>query len=130
MKKVISLVMIVAVIGVGGWLIYSQVLTNPERLIIGKWDCTSENGIEGVANFEGYEFLEDGRVIVKGTLLAELEYEGKYTINKDKGTVTITYEVLGFSYNDESTYAFDGDKLSLTDIESKMVTSFVKVPEK
>ena len=129
MKKIIALVLVVAVIGVGGWLLYSQVITNPERLIIGKWDCTSDNGIEGIANFEGYEFFEDGRVNVKAVMFTEITYEGKYVIDKENDTLTVTYEVLGFTYNDVSTYVFDGDTLSLTNTESSLVTSFTKAAE-
>lgn len=130
MKKIIAVILAAAVICAGGWLLYSQVLTNPERLILGDWECTSDNGIEGVAGFEGYEFLEEGKVIVKAKMLADVKYEGKYTIDKENETLTITYEVLGFSYDAEYKYSFDGDNLSLTGAESSLVANFVKKADK
>lgn len=119
MKKIIALILVVAVLGVGGWLVYDKVITNPERLIVGEWKNDSGVG--------SYTFNEDGTMSGKiETVLGDPSINGTYSINREAGTITITYTLLSISYNDTRNFTIEDGKLTLTDTSTNTTSTFTK----
>lgn len=129
MKKVIALVLVVALVVVGGWFVYSKLIDTPERRIIGVWNCTDVAGIGGDSSFTSYEFKEDGKVIIKAKLLPNLQYEGTYAIDSKAQTITIDYEILSVSYSNTSSFVLEDDTLTFTDADKGYVTHFERAAE-
>ncbi len=116
MKKLIAAILVIAVIAGGGFFAYNY-FTNPERLILGRWDNTNELGY--------YEFKEDGTAVI-GTSIIDISYGGTYVVDKESSTITITYNVASISYNDKKSFVIDGDTLTLTDAETQRVTTYTR----
>lgn len=119
MKKAIIAILIIALLGGAGFLVYSQ-MTSPEKQIIGKWE--SESGIGY------YDFKEEG-VVTIGTSVVSISYNGTYVIDKENSTVTITYSALGVSYDDKKIFTIDDDKLTLEDATLGTVVNYNRVVE-
>lgn len=122
MKKLISLVLVVAVIAVAGYFVYDLYLSpeaTAERNLMGKWVGSYEIG--------GFTFEEDGVVRIN---VGKISTDGTYTVDFETGDISITYSALGLSY--EKDYSFDVTEstLKLTDKTLGVTLDYTKsVPQ-
>jgi flagellar basal body-associated protein FliL len=107
--------LVVLIVGVGGFFVY-RYQNSPERLIIGKWE----------SNINSYEFLEEGKLKI-GTSI-NISSDGKYKINAENNTISITYTAFGLSYTNDFNYIFgdDNNTLTLTDLNLDKISMVYK----
>lgn len=124
MKKVIAAVLIVVVLAAGIYLIYDQVIANPERLIVGTWNNTELTNL-------GYTFNKDGTMTGNIDLLGfgVANIEGTYEIDKKQGIISMTYSFASISHTDKRVFEFDGDNLTLSDTNTNYVGHFARAEE-
>lgn len=108
MKKVLSIVLVIAVIAcVGAGFAGCDKIFAPklEKEIVGTW--ITESGL-------AITFREDGTVSGTFDFIGSLSIDGKYTVDSENSKVTISYSILGISYNKECDASIEEDVLSLT----------------
>ncbi|MGI6249405.1 MAG: DUF5640 domain-containing protein [Acutalibacteraceae bacterium] len=114
MKKAIIAVVALVLVGVVAFGVYTLVLNNPEKRIIGKW-------MDEKSNY-GFEFKEDGSVsfpIEFFNLGFEADIDGKYTLDTKKDTITFTFSFFSISYEKKYDFVLKGDTLTLTNDNNK-----------
>ena len=92
----------------------------PETQILGKW--SGEANILGVVTEYSYEFREDGSGVMSTALNLGLEMH--YTL--DDTTLEISTSVLGIGSSHSYHYVFEGETLTLTEIETGNVIVLTK----
>lgn len=128
MKKIISallVLIIIAGLGYGGWKIYdSEVLSNPEKQIIGEWKTENE--------LLYYTFNDDGTMSGKIDLplIGNVSIDGTYTIDRELNRLTLTYSFASLSYNDVNTITIQDDVLTITNTKTDIQTVYYKVTDK
>lgn len=88
----------------------------PEKLIIGKWTDSTD--------LTAYEFMEDGTV--RFSLLGA-DVKGRYTIDKEAGTVTLTGTVLTKSFSKTYRFVVTDSTLTLTGVDSGNSAVYIRV---
>lgn len=124
MKKAIIAVVALVLVGAVAFGVYTLVLNNPEKRIIGKW-------MDEKSNY-GLDFKEDGSVsfpIEFFNLGFEADIDGKYTLDTKKDTITFTFSFFSISYEKKYDFVLKGDTLTLTNDNNKS-TVFYRQTEK
>ncbi len=126
MKKFISFILVLAVIGAGcavGYVVYDNA-TNPEKLIVGKWVNAELDNLY-------YVFNEDGTVSGNIEILGQaISLNGTYTIDKENSKITMTNDaVFGLSANIVRNFKIEDDKLTLTDDTTNLVSVFSRATD-
>lgn len=101
MKKIIPIAAIVLVLV--AVVCGCSLRKSPAKQILGAWEGENEIG--------SLVFKEDGIVTVG---IVGLSTDGRYVMDADAGTLSITYTALGISYTKEYSFVIDGDALTLT----------------
>ena len=87
--------------------------TSPNKAIVGTWK--SQNTVLGVVTETKYVFNEGGT----GTISTFLNVDFTYAFAEDK--LIITTVALGIESSDVYSFAFDGDKLTLSNDEETVI---------
>ena len=119
MKKVIGIVLVVAIIATAGYFAYDLYFSKEataERNLMGEWMGSS---------FEigGFTFEEDGVLKIN---IGNLSADGKYTVNYETGEMSMSYSLLGLSYEKEYTFDVTENSLKLTDKTLGVTTNYIK----
>ena len=106
MKKLIAILLVIAVAAGVGTVVYMR-YTSVDNRILGKWEGSNEIG--------SLEFKKDG-VVVVGLLSAAVD--GTYIINsedKDNMTLSLTYKTGGISFTRDYNLTLVDNVLTLVD---------------
>lgn len=99
MRKVIAAALVVVIM-------LSLCACSPKQKILGTW--SHQESVLGITTETIYTFNDDGT----GVMSSLVDISFTYTIDKD--VLCITTSMFELSHTDTYTYAFDGDKLTLT----------------
>lgn len=119
MKKVIGLVLVLAIIATAGYFAYDLYFSpeaTAERNLMGEWIGSYEIG--------GFTFEEEGNVKIN---IKSVSTDGKYTANFETGEISITYTLLGLSYEKDYTFEVTETSLKLTDKTFGVTSNYTKV---
>ncbi len=124
MKKIISAILVLVVlagIGYGVWTVYDhEVLSNPEKQIIGEWKTENE--------LFYFTFNEDGTVSGKIDLpiIGDASINGTYTLDRETEELTITYSIGSLSYNDKNKFSIAENVLTITNEKTDIQTVYYR----
>lgn len=119
MKKVIGFILVLAIVATAGYFAYDLYFSpeaTAERNLMGEWVGSNEIG--------GLEFGEEGNVKIS---IKSVSTDGKYTANFETGELSITYSLLGLSYEMDYIFEVTETTLTLTDKTFNVTTNYTKV---
>lgn len=119
MKKLIGIILVLAIVAVGGYYAYDTYLSPEavaEKNLMGEWVGSYEIG--------GFTFKEEGALSIN---VLGTSAEGKYTADFETGEMSITYTLLGLSHERSYTFEVTESTLTLTDTKLGITSNYSKV---